>query len=49
MTALERTGTPANFKPPSFEPEEASYSSTELIMDSFTQLFGSNICANGIN
>lgn len=49
MTAVERIDTPANLKPPSFVPEEVSYSSTKLIMDSFTQLFGLNICANRIS
>lgn len=49
MTVLEHTGTPAILKPPSLVLEEVSYSSTELIMDSFTQLFGSNISASRIN
>lgn len=49
MTALERTGTPANFKPPSLVPADVGSGSTELIMDSFTRLSGSNISANRIS
>lgn len=49
MTVLEHIGAPALFKAPSLVLEEISYSSTELIIDSFTQLFGSNISASRIN
>lgn len=49
MTVLEHTGTPAIFKAPSLVLEEISYSSTELIINSFTQLFDSNISASRIN
>lgn len=49
MTVLEHTGTSAIFKTPSLVLEEISYSSTEFIIDSFTQLFGSNISASRIN
>lgn len=39
MTLLEHIGIPAIFKAPSLVLEEISYSSTELIIDSFTPAF----------